>query len=639
MSESITSSYLVAHDENGFGSVYTLEPKKRYTAGRAPENAIVLLDDLCSRKHAEFFHTKQSWMCRDLGSLNGTVVNDAPIQHDAVLQPRDTVKIGNSQFWFVDSLQDLPTPPNLLNAIDPNPDALKITKRLANTKYLVTPTLRNLDGKTDTQATALSALYQLAVAMAKAETPAQLGGIVLDTLLAHTPTEFGVLIALDGSGELEELVQRSRLQIRTTYQRSSKFVSREVFLNKQAILAEDVSRDSHLKNRESLTELAVTSLICAPIIANERILGLLHLYRIDGGVRLNAEDLEFVLAVAYQLGGVWAKLNQSLILSRENDALRKQLAIESELIGTSPAMRHVEEQIGRVCITKATVLIRGESGVGKELVARAIHASSPRREHPLICLNCAALTETLLESELFGHEKGAFTGATDRLIGKFESAHHGTIFLDEIGEMSISTQAKLLRVLEGQSFERVGGNRPIQVDVRVVAATNRSLEDAVRDNTFRRDLYFRLQVIQIDVPPLRDRPEDVPALAEHFVQRFIGQTGRKLDGLDPGAIAKMKSHAWPGNVRELRNVIERAVTLCAGPSITAVDIWLTPLSDIGLSVESESFPERSLHDVEREHILATLEHTEWNKSRAATILGIERSTLDRKIKGYKLRKR
>ena len=437
---------------------------------------------------------------------------------------------------------------------------------------------------------------------------------------------------------MEELVQRTNLKMPTTYHRGSKFVSQEVIANKQAILAEDVSSDRHLKNRESLTELAVTSLICAPIIVDDRILGLLHLYRIDGSICLNADDLEFVLAVAYQLGGVWAKLMQSLSLSRENDALRKQLGIESELIGNSSAMQQVEEQIRRVAATTATVLIRGESGVGKELVARAIHANSPRHEQPLICLNCAALTETLLESELFGHEKGAFTGATDRLIGKFESAHRGTIFLDEIGEMSVSTQAKFLRVLEGQPFERVGGNRPIKVDVRVVAATNRSLEEAVRESSFRRDLYFRLQVIQIDVPPLRKRPEDVTVLAEHFVQRFLSQTGRKLDDLTLEAMAKLVGHDWPGNVRELRNVIERAVTLSIGPSITASDIWLSPLSDIALSTDTHQFQEQSLQEMERAHIQATLEHTDWNKSRTASILGIERSTLDRKIKTYKLHK-
>src|SRR5262249_9420401 len=201
--------------------------------------------------------------------------------------------------------------------------------------------------------------------------------------------------------------------------------------------------------------------------------------------------------------------------------LRDQLKVESELVGKSDPLLEIEEQIGRVADTNATVLIRGESGVGKELVARAIHNGSLRRDGPFVTLNCAALTETLLESELFGHEKGAFTGATERMIGKFESAHQGTIFLDEIGEMALATQPKFLRVLEGHPFERVGGNAPIKVDVRVLAATNRPLEDAVRAGTFRRDLFFRLQVVDMPVPPLRERRSDIPILAEHFLARFV----------------------------------------------------------------------------------------------------------------------
>jgi Nif-specific regulatory protein len=289
-----------------------------------------------------------------------------------------------------------------------------------------------------------------------------------------------------------------------------------------------------------------------------------------------------------------------------------------------------------VAATRATVLIRGESGVGKELIARAIHFNSPRKVGPFVCLNCAALTETLLESELFGHEKGAFTGATERMIGKFESADSGTIFLDEIGEMAAGTQAKFLRVLEGQAFERVGGNTPIKVDVRVVAATNRPLEESVRAGTFRKDLYFRLQVVQIDVPPLRDRPDDVPAIAEHFLKRFVRETGRKVKGFAPAAMKKLQSHHWPGNVRELRNAVERAVALGSGVVIEESDIWLSPLEMAAASgAEYESV---SLEEIEKRHILRTLEHTDWNKSQAAAILGIERSTLDRKIKGYDLKR-
>src|SRR5204863_3119411 len=197
--------------------------------------------------------------------------------------------------------------------------------------------------------------------------------------------------------------------------------------------------------------------------------------------------------------------------------------------------------------------------------ARAIHYSRPRKDGPFVCLNCAALTETLLESELFGHEKGSFTGATEKKIGKFEASDHGTIFLDEIGEMAFGTQAKLLRILEGHPFERVGGSTPIRVDVRVVAATNQPLEQNIKDGKFRRDLFYRLQVVEITVPPLRDRRSDVPLLVDHFLKRFIRETGRRIRGLTPGALAKMEHYHWPGNVRELRNVIERAVALGRGP--------------------------------------------------------------------------
>jgi Nif-specific regulatory protein len=225
------------------------------------------------------------------------------------------------------------------------------------------------------------------------------------------------------------------------------------------------------------------------------------------------------------------------------------------------------------------------------------------------------------------------------MIGKFEAADNGTIFLDEIGEMALSTQAKFLRVLEGHPFERVGGNNAIKVDVRVVAATNRPLEDAVRGGTFRRDLFFRLQVVQLDVPPLRERLDDVPVLADHFLKKFVRETGRKMKGFTDAALEKLTGYRWPGNVRELKNVIERAVALGSGPQIDAADIWLSEL-DVGAPVVGAAggypYKPESLEDVEKRHILETLKHTEWNKSKAAAILGIERSTLDRKIERYGL---
>jgi Nif-specific regulatory protein len=324
----------------------------------------------------------------------------------------------------------------------------------------------------------------------------------------------------------------------------------------------------------------------------------------------------------------------------ENLQLRERLGVQSEIVGSSPLMKQITEEIARAAASKATVLIRGESGVGKELVARAVHYSSPRRKNVFVCLNCAALSESLLASELFGHERGAFTGATDRKIGKFEAAHQGTLMLDEIGEMSPGLQAKFLRVLEGHPFERVGGSKPVTADVRVIAATNRDLEKDVREGHFRRDLYFRLHVLEIVVPALRKRQEDIPELADYFLRKFIAETGRRITGFSEEATEMLLSYRWPGNVRELKNVVERAVVLSRGPEIEVDDLLLSKLSTAGDTAEinlgERTFEPQSLSEIERQHILATLNHTGWNKSRTASILGIERSTLDRKIRRYSL---
>jgi Nif-specific regulatory protein len=404
----------------------------------------------------------------------------------------------------------------------------------------------------------------------------------------------------------------------------------------------DIAGDRHLSNRESIADIGASSLICAPVMFQDKVLALIHLYSTQTTHKgLDAENLEFAMAVAKHLGAAIHQMNRQMSLTAENRSLRAMLRVESELVGVSPAIKAIESQIARVATTNATVLIRGESGSGKELVARAIHYSSPRKDGPFVCLNCAALTETLLESELFGHEKGAFTGATDKKIGKFEAANHGTIFLDEIGEMNILTQAKLLRVLEGHPFERVGGGTQIRVDVRVVSATNQSLEEALKAGSFRRDLFFRLQVVEIRVPSLRERRSDILLLGEHFLKRFVQETGRKIRGFTPAAVKKMEEYHWPGNVRELRNVVERAVALGLAPTIDAPDIWLSSLEASGpvpLVQPPIAYEPMSLEEVEKRYILETLRHTDWNKSQAAAILSIERSTLDRKIKAYELKR-
>ena len=415
-------------------------------------------------------------------------------------------------------------------------------------------------------------------------------------------------------------------------------------------MARDVQDDSALGLRDSQGRIHATSVIAAPIRMNNRTVGLVHLYSTNAQEGLKPKDLEFTLAVAETVGMALRtryreqKLVEDLTKTKTQiDQLRNQLGVESEIVGASPAIFKVHEQVARAAPSRATVLVRGESGVGKELVARAVHFSSDRRNGPFVCLNCAALTESLLESELFGHEKGAFTGATDRKAGKFEASDKGTLMLDEIGEMSPNIQAKFLRVLEGHPFERVGGSKAINVDVRVIAATNRDLEDEVRKGKFRKDLFFRLHVVRIDVPPLRQRTEDIPELAEYFLQKYKAETGRRITGFSPQAEHQLKRYRWPGNVRELKNVIERAVVLARGEVIQLDELILTNLStasesqfDMGTIVQ-EYQPE-SLEQVEQRHIEATLRSTGWNKSKAAQILGIERSTLDRKIKKYGIQK-
>jgi DNA-binding NtrC family response regulator len=326
-------------------------------------------------------------------------------------------------------------------------------------------------------------------------------------------------------------------------------------------------------------------------------------------------------------------------LIRENRELRLRLAETSglrQLVGRSVAMQHLREAIQQVAATDATVLIIGESGTGKELVAQAIHYGGPRAERPLVKVSCAALPEGLLESELFGHERGAFTGARDRRKGRFELAHGGTLFLDEVGDLSPPTQAKLLRVLQEREFERVGGSETIRVDVRLVAATNRDLEDLVAEGIFREDLYYRLNVVPLRVPPLRERVEDVPVLVAHFLRAFAERWAKPVPAVSPEALALLCRHGWPGNVRELQHAVESMLVFSKGDPVTAADLPATIRGEDRGSEADTRVPGATLRDLERQTIARTLVATGGNKRKAAEILGIGLKTLYRKIQEFGL---
>lgn len=334
-------------------------------------------------------------------------------------------------------------------------------------------------------------------------------------------------------------------------------------------------------------------------------------------------------------------------LKDENRRLKERLRLDgaaTHIIGKSPPVKDLMEMLGMVAPSDATVLITGESGTGKELIARSLHFNSPRKEYPLVVVNCAAIAESLLESELFGHEKGAFTGADRRREGRFKQADQGTIFLDEIGETSMAMQAKLLRVLQEREICRVGGEEVLAVDVRVVAATNRDLERDVAEGRFREDLFYRLNVITLKVPPLRERREDVPLLASHFLNKFAEKNRKTAKGFAPVAMDMLVNYDWPGNVRELENAVERAVVLMTAEHVTEKQLPLNIAQQYaearpslpGFEVAPQTDGTRSLGDIEKEAIIATLEATDGNKSETARRLGITRKTLHNKLKSYGL---
>jgi DNA-binding NtrC family response regulator len=317
-------------------------------------------------------------------------------------------------------------------------------------------------------------------------------------------------------------------------------------------------------------------------------------------------------------------------LRDENRQLKEELGRRysfENIIGRSPAMQEIFATIERVAPTRATVLIAGESGTGKDLIARAIHYHSPRRDRPFVKINCTTIPENLMESELFGYEKGAFTGATASKPGRFELADTGTVFLDEIGDVPPNIQVKLLRVLQEHEFERLGSNKTRQIDVRVIAATNADLRAALEHGEFREDLYYRLNVVPINVPPLRERKEDIPALAEHFVRKYAAELGRPVKGLSEEALAVLRAHHWPGNVRELENVIERSLVLCSGEILRAADIKLDAVRNARGADEPLLPPGMTLEEHERELIRKALEKAKGNKSQAARLLGLSRNAL------------
>jgi len=410
----------------------------------------------------------------------------------------------------------------------------------------------------------------------------------------------------------------------------------------RAMLVDDVRQNRHFfQGIDAKTKMKTRSLLAAPLLHQDQVIGVVEVLNPQGRSKFNQRDLELAQVFGNLVSAAAANAKEFDRLTRQNRAMHQVLVSES-VVGESSELRHVMALCRKVALSAATVLLYGETGTGKEMAAKAIHRFSPRADRPFIAINCAALPESLLESELFGHEKGAFTGATAQKLGRFELAEGGTLLLDEIGELSMAIQSKLLRVLEEREFVRVGGTRTITCDVRIIAATNRDLKTEMQQGRFREDLYYRLNVFPVTLPPLRERIDDLPLLVGHFVAELAPSLGVPMVGVSDEAMSAMMHYPWPGNVRELRNVIERCLLLASGETIERALLPVEIAERSGSSDEAgdgnaAGATGSKLADHERALILKAMHETDWNQSAAARALGVSRDYMRYRLKKYNIR--
>jgi Nif-specific regulatory protein len=585
------------------------------TIGRDNARELPIDDHLCSRLHARVRCEGQQWLIEDCGSRNGTMLNGQPIQSN-LLEPGDVIRVGDRLIVFVDET-DLPASAGLRPS------------KLAASTFVVRvgePDRRDaiverLREESDSRpARDVASLCRLATQLHEVPTVAALMRLMIDALTEATGAERVAAYLLGSDARL-------RCAGRAGGESSSRddphVLASLALTNNEAILLNegDFKPDASERQNTSASGSSGTSM-GVPIPCRSARRGAVECHRDGSRGSFSRSDFDMAIAIVYQVGLALENLEHREQLELANEQLRQTIVGQRQIVGQGPAMQGLLEQVARAAPTAATVLVVGDSGTGKELVAQSIHDLSPRRAGPCVAVNCAAFNESLLESELFGHERGAFTGADRRRIGQFERAHRGTLFLDEVGEMSLACQAKLLRVLEGHPFERLGGTEPIRVDVRIVAATHRDLAELVKESRFREDLFYRLRVIELRVPPLRERGDDRLALAAFFLDHFRRQVGHGPARLSAAAASAITSYAWPGNVRELKNAIERAVVLGRGDEVEPADLGLPVVPTQNASGPSLI----SLEEAERRHIRFVLDQVGGNKTRACEILGIGRGT-------------
>ena len=605
------------------GNIFPLD-EGSVVIGRETSAGLCLPDSSVSRRHSQIEKQAHQFTISDLQSLNGTFVNDVPIKK-RVLQHGDRIRIGDTQFLFLLQEGEVPSAASRV-VLDDNRsasgatvqiklnDALYLMARDLSALLKVSTTINAIRGLEELQKRLLELLFEVV--------PAERGAILLASL---DGSDFDQTFGLDREGNLEETIKVSRT------------VARQVLSEGVSVLSNDPEQSELPDALESLIALRTSSLLCVPLVMMDRPLGIIYLDTKEPAKRFDNDHLQLVSAIARIAAVAIENARHFQWLESENQRLRADARLEHNMIGESQLMKQVYSFISKVAPTDSTVLIGGESGTGKELAARAIYQSSKRADKPFMAVNCAALAESLLESELFGHEKGAFTGALAQKQGRLEVADKGTVFLDEIGELSPALQVKLLRVLQEREFERVGGTRTIKVDIRLIAATNKDLEEAIKQGTFRQDLYYRLNVVSLELPPLRSRQEDIPLLASYFAAKYADKCNRKVSGIAPEAKARLLSYDWSGNVRELENAIERAVVLGTTELLLAEDL---PEALLDAEVSTDT-PAARYHEAvtqtKKQIILKAMDEAKGSYTEAARLLEVHPNYLHRLIRNLGLR--
>ncbi len=583
--------------------------------GRGADCQVMLKDRICSRVHVRVAFDQESWIIRDARSRNGTFVNGQKVE-EATLVDGNTVKIGSTELEFHQSAEPLTAEDSAAGLTQTIVQDVPIDESALNEASLTG--LPNAE-----QVKELILLYQLAIRLLGSGDANHVVHVALDLLQKRTGASVVGFLWLNEQGELKpKVVLPTDATDRVTLSPS---LTELVTQQGHAVW---VANQSGAGEAEKVDHFA--DAVCAPLIRrNEQgdrsTLGAIHAY-LEAG-RFRQSDFDFIISVANLLVTALARAIQFTSLQSNFERLVSNSPGYDELIGESEPMQKLKSKIGRVARAAGCVLVRGESGSGKELVARAIHRASPRAERSMVSVNCAAIPADLMESQLFGHKSGSFTGADRDHTGYFQQADLGTLFLDEVGELTLEGQAKLLRVLEGHPFLPVGATEPVTVDVRVVAATNRDLQDYVRQNKFREDLYYRLSVFELYLPPLRDRGEDIDRLVSFFFDHFRKEHGRPNLRLSDKGWKRLLEYRWPGNVRQLRNVIDSAVVMAEGNEIEPGDL---ALRDTG----REELDTLQIDQWEKKLIIEALGRTGDNVPDAAKLLGIGRATLYRKIEQY-----